>query len=144
MSNGQEFDPLQFLPYLLNQAAEKSSQSFQLTYKRKYGILRTEWRVLFHIALYHRITAKQICQKASLHKTKVSRAISKLEQRRYVQRHTNQLDQRTDWLSLTALGLSVYKDLCGHAGAYESSLQEKFSNEDLAVFRRILHNLISE
>ena len=34
-----------FLPYLLNQAAEASSLAFQRTYKDRYGMLRTEWRV---------------------------------------------------------------------------------------------------
>ena len=49
-----EFQLQQFLPYLLNQAAEVSSLEFQQIYKDRYGMLRTEWRVLFHLCLYGR------------------------------------------------------------------------------------------
>ena len=48
MENSDTFDLQLFLPYLLNQAAEESSLSFQRVYKDRYGMLRTEWRVLFH------------------------------------------------------------------------------------------------
>jgi len=51
------FDINNFLPYLLNRAAEKSSSGFQKEYKSKYGILLTEWRVLFHLGRYGEMTA---------------------------------------------------------------------------------------
>jgi hypothetical protein len=47
MADPDDFDLQLFLPYLLNQAAEDSSLSFQRVYKDRYGMLRTEWRVLF-------------------------------------------------------------------------------------------------
>ena len=50
-----------FLPYLLNQAAEVVSQDFQPNYKNRYGMLRTEWRVLFHLGRLGEMTATQIC-----------------------------------------------------------------------------------
>ena len=51
MENSDTFDLQLFLPYLLNQAAEESSLSFQRVYKDRYGMLRTEWRVLFHLGI---------------------------------------------------------------------------------------------
>jgi DNA-binding MarR family transcriptional regulator len=74
----------EFLPYLLNQAAEAVGKDFQSYYRDKYGMLRTEWRVLFHLGCYGDMTAKRICELASVHKTKVSRAVSALEAKRYV------------------------------------------------------------
>ena len=49
-----------FLPYILTQAAEAVSTEFQSYYKKKYGILRTEWRVLFHLGSFGQMTARDI------------------------------------------------------------------------------------
>ena len=73
-----EFDLQDFLPYLLNQAAEVSSLEFQQVYRDRYGMLRTEWRVLFHLGLYGTMTAAQIGSRAKMHKTKISRAVQRL------------------------------------------------------------------
>ena len=78
MQNLGEFDLKDFLPYLLNQAAEEASLGFQVLYKERYGMLRTEWRVLFHLGRYGDMTAKEICDRARTHKTKVSRAVAAL------------------------------------------------------------------
>ena len=43
------FDLESFLPYLLNQAAEATSRAFQAVYRDRYGMTRTQWRVLAHL-----------------------------------------------------------------------------------------------
>ena len=58
-----KFDIQDFLPYLLNRAAEKASSGFQQEYKSKYGMLLTEWRVVFHLGRYGKMTAIDICKK---------------------------------------------------------------------------------
>ena len=52
MEKKHDSEPADFLPYLLAMAAEKTSQEFQRYYKDRYGMLRTEWRVLFHLGCY--------------------------------------------------------------------------------------------
>ena len=84
MPQKDDFDLQNFLPYLLNQAAEESSLAFQQVYKDRYGMLRTEWRVLFHLGLYGRLTAKDIGARSKMHKTKISRAVQRLEERRFL------------------------------------------------------------
>ena len=42
MTKKDDFELQNFLPYLLNQAAEESSLAFQSIYKDRYGMLRTE------------------------------------------------------------------------------------------------------
>jgi len=81
VSKKDDFDLQDFLPYLLNQAAEASSLAFQETYKGRYGMLRNEWRVLFHLGIYGRMTARDIGQRARMHNTRISRAVAKLEAR---------------------------------------------------------------
>lgn len=127
-----------FLPYLLNQAAEAASQDFQAYYKGRYGMLRTEWRVLFHLGCYGDLSAKQICEKASIHKTKVSRAVSALEGKRYLTRHASDDDRRIERLSLTRTGRAVFDDLSATAARFETTLTEALPSADLDALRRAL------
>ena len=92
MTEKSTFDLMLFLPYLLNQAAEESSIAFQRLYKDRYGMLRTEWRVLFHLGYYGDKTAREICDMSKMHKTKVSRAVAALEKRRFLVRERVETD----------------------------------------------------
>jgi len=65
MSQKDAFDLQDFLPYLLNQAADASSLGFQKYYKDRYGMLRTEWRVLFHLGRYGAMTDPHRTQERS-------------------------------------------------------------------------------
>ena len=141
MTKKDEFDLRQFMPYLLNQAAEASSLDFQQIYKGRYGLLRTEWRVLFHLGMNHRIMAKNICERAKIHKTKVSRAVQKLADRRYVTRQTDVADRRHEWLELTTQGRAVYEDLLSYAGRYDEKLVSILTPDETQVLRSALIKL---
>ncbi|WP_420586207.1 MarR family winged helix-turn-helix transcriptional regulator [Ruegeria sp.] len=135
------FDLRDFLPYLLNRAAEESALEFQQIYKDRYGMLRTEWRVLFHLGNYGQMTAKQIGERARIHKTKISRAVHRLESRRYLQRSRSESDRRVENLRLTPMGQSVYRELYGIAGQYDARLAEQFSTDEVALLRNMLRRL---
>ncbi len=139
--NTDDFDLGDFLPYALNQAAEATSLAFQRHYKERYGMLRTEWRVLFHLGRYGAMTAKAICDRASLHKTKVSRAVRALERKRFLCREVLEDDRRQEVLSLTRLGQGVYDDLFKVAMAYDAELGTHFTPEERAVLRRCLKKI---
>ncbi|WP_299371015.1 MarR family winged helix-turn-helix transcriptional regulator [uncultured Tateyamaria sp.] len=124
MHDDPDFDVRGFLPYLLNQAAEASSLDFQKVYKDRYGMLRNEWRVLFHLGIYTRMTASEIGERAQMHKTKISRAVQRLAERRYLIRQRDGDDRRVEHLELTALGRKVYDDLRGIAKDYDMALVE--------------------
>ncbi|MGB7263539.1 MAG: MarR family transcriptional regulator [Albidovulum sp.] len=130
-----------FLPYLLNQAAEAVSQEFQHTYRERYGMLRTEWRVLFHLGVYGDMTAKQICNLSSTHKTKISRAVAALEAKRFATRRTDQNDRRLEHLALTRLGKRVFDDLHETARQYEADISAELSVEELDQLRLVLQKL---
>lgn len=132
-----------FIPYLLNQAAELVSAKFQPNYRDRYGMLRTEWRVLFHLGRHGEMTAKQICDQAMLHKTKVSRAVQALQNKGFLRRQTNAKDRRVDFLSLNPRGQTVFEDLRRAAGAFESDLAMLLSTQELENLRDILNKLIA-
>lgn len=135
------FNSEQFLPYLLNRAAEHASRSFQSVYKSRYGMLRTEWRVLFHLGVYEHLTASQICEMAGLHKTKVSRAVAALQEKRLITKRIDENDRRFAPLILTAKGKSVFADLSQMAEKMHHELMADFTEEEQAVLLKCLHQL---
>ena len=141
MHDSDDFDLQDFLPYLLNQAAEESSLAFQQIYKGRYGMLRTEWRVLFHLGIYGELTASEIASRARLHKTKISRAVARMETRRFLTRERDATDRRRETLRLTPQGEAAYRDLRTVARAYHASLLDDFSEAEARLLRQMLRRL---
>ncbi|MBM1310048.1 MarR family transcriptional regulator [Sulfitobacter mediterraneus] len=135
------FELEEFLPYLLNQSAEVSSLAFQQVYKDRYGMLRTEWRVLFHLGLYGSMTASEIGGRARLHKTKISRAVQRLAERRFLTRTKDKTDRRVEHLALTAQGEAAYRDLRETARQYEQKLLSELTPQEGRVLRNALLKL---
>lgn len=141
MTQKDEFDLQDFLPFLLNRAAEESSLGFQRHYKDRYGMLRTEWRVLFHLGNYGQMTAKEIGERAKIHKTKVSRAVAKLAEKRFVTRTRDEIDRRAEHLSLTPAGDAAYRDLRNVAMEFDARLCQQFTTGEVAILRYMLRKL---
>jgi|TARA_B110000046_G_scaffold182672_1_gene217153 DNA-binding MarR family transcriptional regulator len=142
MSKNYDFDLKDFLPYLLNQAAEETSRKFEPHYKARYGMLRTEWRVIFHLGRYGKLTAKAICDRARMHKTKVSRAVQSLESKGFLQRQRSVDDRRHELLALTPTGDSVFIDLFEEAQKFDADLMSKFTEEDQKALRQMLTAIV--
>ncbi|MEP5729014.1 MAG: MarR family transcriptional regulator [Sulfitobacter sp.] len=135
------FDLETFLPYLLNQAAEASSLEFQSVYKQRYGMLRTDWRVLFHLGLYGQLTARDIGERAKMHKTKISRAVQRLAEMRFVIRTRDGQDRRVEHLRLTPKGQAAFEDLRQVAQHYETELTAPLDSAETLALRRALVKL---
>ena len=142
MPDSFEFD--RFLPYLLNQAAEASSLSFQRVYKDRYGMLRTDFRVLFHLGLYGQMTAREIGLRARIHKTKISRAVQRLHDKRYLKRERDEQDGRVEHLSLTKAGQSVYSDLREIGAQHDARLLQGLSDTEAETLRRLLRHVADQ
>ncbi len=141
MTSARPFDLQDFLPYLLNQAAETCGRDFQAVYKQRYGLLRSEWRVLFHLGRYGDLTATQIVDLAKTHKTKISRAVRALETKRFLQRCEVATDRRREQLTLTAAGQAVFEDLVRVAQEYDRELEVKLGRDKVDALRKMLHIL---
>ncbi|KRE03911.1 MarR family transcriptional regulator [Bosea sp. Root670] len=111
-----------FLPYRLNRLSSAVSQQFRAVYGPHHDLTVPEWRVLATLAQFGTITAKAIGRHSSMHKTKVSRAVRALEERRWLVRRENAQDRREESLSLTAPGLHAYREIVPRALAFEASI----------------------
>lgn len=126
-NNNQESSPAtrihldSFLPSIIRNLAEgisvrlfKSYADFQLTI--------TEWRILLQLAEHHSLHAKQIVENTAMEKSKISRALSHLENKGIVKRDIDDKDNRRQQLSLTDYGLEIYTSIAPKALDWERSL----------------------
>lgn len=118
-----EFDLEQFLPYLLNQAAEATSHSFQAAYRDLYGMTRTQWRVMANLGKFGSMTAKDICVISHIEKTKVSRSVTALESADFLLRTPSEDDRRAEFLSLTDQGMTVFREIGKRANTFDAQLR---------------------
>ncbi len=129
-----------FLPHRLNVLSSLISQALTGVYAR-YNIGIPEWRVLVTLGENGVMSGKAIGAQTHMHKTKVSRAVAQLEQRRFVARHANQADLRKSLLALTPAGRSVYEELAPSALAFVDRLFEAVSPADRPAFNRAMAQL---
>src|SRR5207247_555630 len=129
-----------FLPHRLNVLSSLVSQALTRVYGR-YGIGIPEWRVLVTLGENGVMTGKAIGAQTHMHKTKVSRAVSQLEQRKFVTRRPNRADLRESLLSLTASGRAVYEELAPRALEFVDRLFQVIAAADRAAFDRAMQQL---
>jgi len=96
-----------FIPYRLARIATLISRDLQETYSKHSHLTVPEWRVLVTLGDFEKMTAKEIGKHSSMHKTKVSRAVRALEDRRWLVRTENEIDRREEYLSLSAKGAGM-------------------------------------
>ena len=143
MAKGGDFDLQDFLPYLLNQAAEATSRGFQATYRARYGLTRTQWRVMANLGRFGAMTARDICRLSHIEKTKVSRAVAGLEAEALLTRSTSPDDRRAENLSLTPKGRALFAEIGQHAQAFDADLRTRLGPDISARVDAILREIIA-
>jgi DNA-binding MarR family transcriptional regulator len=128
----------QFLPYRLNRLADAVSRDFARIYKDRYGLTRPEWRLLATLGQYGNMTATAIGRHSAMHKTKVSRAVSALEKRRWIARAVDETDRRVEHLKLTKSGEEAYRALVPIMRGFEAKMLERASAPDRETVARAL------
>lgn len=137
----RRFDLDEFLPYLLNQAAEATSHEFQSVYRDRYGFTRTQWRVLANLGKFGAMTARDICAISHIEKTKVSRAVAALEQAGMLSRTPSTTDRRAEVLALTPKGHTVFAELGKLAQGFDQHLRDALGQNEAAKLVSILRQL---
>jgi len=129
-----------FLPYRLNRIAAAVSQDFRSVYGPHHDLTIPEWRVLATLGQFEQMSAKAIGRHSAMHKTKVSRAVRALEERRWLRRRPSEEDRREEILTLTAQGESAYRQIVPKALAFERRLLQQLGPDAgplLAALRRL-------
>ena len=114
-----------FLPYRLHRIAGALSKRARNVYRRKHRLTVPEWRALATIGQFGKITASGIGTHSDMHKTKVSRAVAALEERRWLAREINEADRREEFLTLTKSGRQAYDEIVPDLVGFERQLKDK-------------------
>jgi DNA-binding MarR family transcriptional regulator len=141
LSAEMDFRLDRFLPHRLDVLAEVLNQSLGTLIDKRFGLALPEWRVLVTLGQNRGITAKDIGVAARMHKTKVSRAVSALEEKGYVTRQLNRADLREAFLSLTPRGRKVYQDLTPVVLRFARHLAEALDTAEASAIDGMLDRL---
>ncbi|MEQ8344937.1 MAG: MarR family winged helix-turn-helix transcriptional regulator [Sneathiellaceae bacterium] len=125
-----------FLPYRLNRAAALSSAQLSRIYRGAFGLTIPEWRVLATLGQLGEATATAIGRHSSMHKTKVSRAVASLQERRWLDRRRDPDDRRMEHLRLTTAGRSAYRRLVPRMLAYQEQVLAHMAAADREALLR--------
>ncbi|MFQ3245728.1 MAG: DNA-binding MarR family transcriptional regulator [Arenicella sp.] len=130
-----------FLPYRLSILSNRISGVIAETYKDKFALSITEWRIMAVLGEYPGASADEVSLKVQIEKSMISRALQKLLARHLVSRELDESDRRRQNLSLTKTGLEIYQQIVPVSYDYENLLQECFSKEERDVFDSLIDRL---
>ncbi|MBR8843481.1 MULTISPECIES: MarR family transcriptional regulator [Pseudoalteromonas] len=130
-----------FLPYQLVSLSTKVSNDFAHVYEQKGELTQPQWRVLSHAIQTEGLTAKHICELASMDKSTVSRAIKQLQDRQLIEMLVSPSDKRAKTIAVTEQGRVLYQALTPLALAWEAELLSCFSDEQKENFIGLLMTL---
>lgn len=117
-----DFDLERYLPYRFTVLAARLSAELAKQYKTKYGISMPEWRVLLNVGYTADLSVRDIEKRVSLEKSKVSRAVTKLEAKGYLTKSVDADDRRLLKLALTEQGAELLGELIPIAESFQSQL----------------------
>ncbi|ARN75247.1 MarR family winged helix-turn-helix transcriptional regulator [Oceanicoccus sagamiensis] len=132
-----------YLPYRLSILSNKVSGIIAQTYKGKFALSITEWRIMAVLGEYPEASADEVSARTQIEKSILSRAISKLLSRKLITRSFDKDDKRRSILMLTKTGLSVYDEMVPISYKYEQDLLTCFNKQEREVFSQLIDRLYS-
>jgi DNA-binding MarR family transcriptional regulator len=130
-----------FLPYQLSVSSNRISSFFADIYQDKFSLSITQWRIMAVLGEYPDSSAEDVSARTHIEKSILSRAISKLLQRKLIKREFSNKDKRRSILSLTLIGTDVYNEIVPMSYQYEKELLTCFDDQQKAQFHSLLETL---
>ena len=112
-----------FLPDRIDRVAAEVSRWLACVHRDAFGLSLPEWRTLATLGELGVCTATEISAHCQLHKTEVSRALTALRKRRWINKTANKQDRREDLIKLTASGRRSYTQLVAEMRNVERALK---------------------
>ena len=99
-----------------------------------FNVSLAEWRILATIGQAGTISSRGLPDRTFMDKSKVSRALIKLETKKLIAREQNNEDNRSALLKFTPRGVELYNMLVRLAQEWETNLLSVFNEEERATF----------
>jgi DNA-binding MarR family transcriptional regulator len=126
----KKVDLLRFIPFRLNRLAAEVSRELAGVYVDEFGIDIAEWRVLATLGMSEPRSAGFIVRCTRTHKSKISRAVTRLALAGMLEGVPNSEDRRETQLRMTPKGRATYERLVPLVLGYEERLLAAFSEEE--------------
>ena len=139
--SAQDFNLSAFLPYRLAVLSERASRRLSVVYEKTHGLSVAEWRVLVHLMRSEKVSVREINTCVNLEKSRVSRAVARLETEGLVEKTPGAVDGRLVQISLTAKGKAALADILPEALAVERALVAGIPAEELATFCAVMEKI---
>ncbi len=142
---GEEDQPFipGYLAYLLAHASFLFSGQFHARLRER-GIPVATWRVLATLSDGDGMTVGELARIALANQPTMTKNVNKLEKAGLVERRGDDGDRRKTLVFITQSGWDLIKDLLAEAKAHERKVTEAYSEEEMAVLKRVLGTLISQ
>lgn len=124
-------DLLRFIPFRLNRLAAEISRDLAGVYSAQFGLDITEWRVLATLGMREPRTAQFIVRCTRTHKSKISRAVTRLTLAGLIESLPNSDDRREALLRMTPQGRALYERMVPVVLDYERRLLASLNEAEL-------------
>ena len=132
--NDSKFELENYLPYRLVKLAKKIADAGNAEFAAPFNVSLAEWRILATIGQAGTISSRGLPDRTFMDKSKVSRALIKLEAKKLIAREQNNEDNRSALLKFTPRGVELYNMLVRLAQEWETNLLSVFNEEERATF----------
>lgn len=128
----EKVDLFRFIPFRLNRLAAEVSRELANAYAERFGIDATEWRVLATLAMGEPRSAGFIVRCTRTHKSKISRAVTRLSQDGLLEGVPSSEDRRETKLRMTERGRALYAELVPLVLDHERKIASCLNERELA------------
>jgi DNA-binding MarR family transcriptional regulator len=109
---------------------------------RDFDVGRDEFNVMSCLSSYGPMAAKTICEVTGRPKNSISRAVTRLSERKMIRRKINPLDRRESSLMLTESGRKLYERVVPVAIERQSAMLSGLSSSERALLDQVLNKLM--
>lgn len=133
----------EFLPYRLAVLSNTISRALARLYERRFGISVGEWRVMANLARFGPLSANGVCDRSSMDKVQVSRAVAKAVEDGLIDRAVDPYDRRRSVLTLTDKGRSVHDQILPMAKDFQDHLRSALTPSENDHLEDMLARLLN-
>lgn len=130
-----------YIPAYFTFLAGKISASASATYRPRFGVGITDWRIMALLAAEPWISPGRICTATGLDKAAVSRSVHDIARAGLVEVLPDSEDQRRQVVALTRKGLALHDEIVKLAIAREEELLQGFTREERRLLLEFLMRL---
>ncbi len=130
-----------YMPYQLVNLAKRVSDACNADYGAPHGISVAEWRLLARLGEHRELNSLGLGDTTFMDKSRVSRAVKRLESKGYLIRRVDSLDNRASYLSLTESGWALYTKIVPSAVDWEAEFLSVLDKAEYSSLLRTLKKL---